>query len=111
RSVGSDRNGLAHLAYWQVEVYAHRRVDVNDDVLAHNLLEALLRSLDAVDAVFDVREGVVAVGVGRGGGADVSARLGDGDGRAGSRRAVGIGDGSEQAAFDGLRVADGRQRE
>ena len=76
----------------QPQVDADRRVDRHDDAVAQHLLEAGQRRDDPVRSVLQARERVQAGFVGHHVEADVRARLGDGDGRAGHRQPRLIGD-------------------
>ena len=57
RRLGGDFDGLVQLADFELEVDAHRGVDL-DDAFAQDLLEALELGLDGVGAVLEAREDV-----------------------------------------------------
>ena len=105
RRVGADRQHFGDGAGFEREVDADGRVDVDADVLAHDLLEAGQLGFDAIDAVLQVRERVEPVLVGDGRRADAGALVGGGDGGTGHGAAARVGDAAEQRAAHGLGVA------
>ena len=104
RRLADDGNCLGHRADFELQVDAQRGVDLDDRLVAHGLLEAGQLGGDAVQAVLDAREHVVAVLVCDRRRADVCVDFGDCDGRAGDREAGRIGHVPEQRPGDGLSV-------
>src|SRR4029453_16717612 len=94
---------LVQLADLELEVNAHRGVDLQLHAFTQDLLETLELGLDSVGAVLEARENVVPGLVGCDGPADVGLGLTRGDGRAGNGGAGWIGDVAEQRARDGPR--------
>jgi hypothetical protein len=78
RALADDRHRLFDGADLQPEVDAKRRIDRNDDTVTHGLLEAGQFPGDAVGAVLQVREHVIARFVGDRRIRDVGVHLGDG---------------------------------
>ena len=98
RRLGGDRHRLVHLSELERQVDAHRRVDVDADVLPDDLAEAGQLGLDRVGAVPQAREDVVAGFVGDSRAADVGLGFDGRDRRPGNRAAARIRDVTEQRA-------------
>src|SRR5439155_5025077 len=108
RALADDGDRLLEGAHFQLEVDAHGRVDRHVDAVAYDAPEAAQLAGDAVCAVLQVREDVVARFVADRRIRDVRVHLGDGDGDARQRQPRRIDDVAEQRALHCLRVDDAR---
>ena len=104
RRVGAHRQRFGDGPGLERQIDADGGVDVDADVLAHDLLEPGQLGLDAIDRVLEVREGEGAGLVGDRRRADVRALVGHRDGGTGHRAAAAVGDVAEQRPADGLGV-------